>query len=137
MLHVDLHRLADTLKSEDRPTVDVDGQVISCVVAFQTAQSQTTLFLLAPDQHIPAHTHNSIDDIFFGLEGTGRIRTWDAAGQSQDWDVKPGTMVVVPPETPHEVFCAGAEFCYLLLQTPKDRYDNIPYLPQIEVGVEC
>lgn len=133
---VNLYRLADTLKSDDHPTVDVDGQVISCVVAYQTVQSQATLFRLIPDQHIPAHTHNSIDDIFFGVEGMGRIRTWNAGGQWEDRDIKPGTMVFIPPKTPHEVFCAGADFCYLLLQTPKEQYDNIPYLPHSGVAVE-
>lgn len=125
--HIDLQQLAETFKSEGQPTIEVEGQVISCIMVFQTSQSQAALFLLRSGQHIPAHTHSSIDDIFFGVRGRGRIRTWNTEGGPDDRHVEAGTLVVVPPETPHEVYCVGDEFCYLLLQSPKEQYDNIPY----------
>ncbi len=125
--HIDLQQLAETLRSDGHPAIDVEGQAIPCVTAFKTIQSQAALFLLRPGQHIPAHTHTSIDDIFFGVEGRGRIRTWNAGGQPEDRHVEPGTLLAIPPETPHEVSCADDEFCYLLLQAPREQYDNISY----------
>ncbi|GEM_PF-2089510 len=107
--------------------IEVEGQQIARTVLFETAQSQAAVFRLGPGQRIPAHTHSAIDDIFFCVGGQGRIRVWDADGAPHDHAIAPGVVFVVPPETPHEVSCAGGEFCYVLLQAPKERYDNRRY----------
>lgn len=109
------------------PVIEVDGQRITGSVLFETSQSQAAVFRLGPGQRIPAHTHSAIDDIFFCVRGAGHIRIWDAAGTPRDHPIAPGTVFVVPPETPHEVSCAGREFCYVLLQAPKEQYDNHRY----------
>ncbi len=109
--------------------VNVAGQQIACSSLFDTPRCEAALFRLRPGQLIPAHTHAAIDDVFFGLRGRGRIRTWDARGVPHEHPVEAGTMVLVEPETPHEVACAGDEFCYILLQTPKDRGDHHAYRP--------
>lgn len=126
---VDLQQLTQTLEGEGHPTIEVEGQEIACISAFESGESQAALFLLGPGQRIPAHTHSAIDDIFFGVKGQGRIRTWNPGGETEDHRVGPGTLIVVTPETPHEVSCTGDEFCYLLLQAPRERYDNLPYQP--------
>jgi hypothetical protein len=95
---VNLMQLAGTLDAEDHPFIEVEGQEVACVTAFETAGSQAALFRLLAGQRIPAHTHSAIDDIFFGVRGTA-----------------------------HEVSCAGDEFCYILLQAPREHYDNLPY----------
>ena len=61
------------------------------------------------------------------MRGRGRIRTWDASGKAADRVVEAGSVVVIEPGTPHEVSCAGDEFCYVLTQSPKDEYDNVSY----------
>jgi quercetin dioxygenase-like cupin family protein len=124
---VNLMQLAGTLDAEDHPFIEVEGQEVACVTAFETAGSQAALFRLLAGQRIPAHTHSAIDDIFFGVRGTGRIRIWRDGGETEDHQVEAGTLVVVTPETPHEVSCAGDEFCYILLQAPREHYDNLPY----------
>jgi quercetin dioxygenase-like cupin family protein len=105
-------------------TIDVAGQRIAYAPLFETQRSQAAVFRLLEGQRIPAHTHSAIDDIFFGVRGRGRIRTWDGHGAARDQAVGPGMVVLVEPETPHEVSCAGDDFCYVLLQAPKERYDS-------------
>ncbi|HKV46253.1 MAG TPA: cupin domain-containing protein [bacterium] len=122
----DLNQAADRL-ARGGPTIDVEGQQIACAPLFETARSQAALFRLRPGQRIPAHRHSAIDDIFFCIRGRGRIRTWDAGGAAVDHPVEPGAVFLVQPETPHEVACAGDEFCYVLLQAPKELYDSHAY----------
>ncbi len=126
MSQFDLNQAVERLKKEG-PTIDVEGQQIACAVLFETSRSQAALFWLRPGQRIPAHTHSFIDDVFFCVRGHGRIRTWDADGAAQDYPVEPGTVFLVEPETPHEVSCLEGEFCYVLLQAPRERYDSHHY----------
>ena len=100
--------------------IDVEGQRIACATLFETSRSRAAIFRLRPGQRIPAHTHSSIDDVFFCVRGVGRIRTWA---------VEPGMVFLVEPGTPHEVSCAGDEFCYVLLQAPAEQYDSRHYTP--------
>jgi quercetin dioxygenase-like cupin family protein len=109
--------------------IDVEGQRIACATLFETSRSRAAIFRLRPGQRIPAHTHSSIDDVFFCVRGVGRIRTWDTGGVPHDHAVEPGMVFLVEPGTPHEVSCAGDEFCYVLLQAPAEQYDSRHYTP--------
>ncbi|HLY24601.1 MAG TPA: cupin domain-containing protein [bacterium] len=122
----DLRQAVASLEEEGR-TIEVAGQRIACATLFETSRSQASVFRLRAGQRIPAHTHSAIDDIFFGVRGRGRIRTWDEHGAARDQALDPGTVVLVEPETPHEVSCAEDEVCYVLLQAPKERYDSHHY----------
>ncbi len=123
----DLNALMELLDSGSVPPVEVDGQPILCVSVYETARSQAEMYLLRPGQRIPPHKHSAIDDVFVGMRGRGRIRTWDAAGKPVDHTIDAGSVLVVEPGNPHEVSCAGDEFCYVLTQSPKDEYDNVSY----------
>ena len=124
-----LRQAVERLEREGGPTIDVAGQQIACATLFETSRSQAAVFRLRPGQRIPAHTHSHIDDIFFCIGGRGRIRTWDADGTAHDHPIEPDTLFLVRPETPHEVSCAGDEFCYVLVQAPKEQYDSHHYAP--------
>jgi len=100
---------------------------IAFVPLFETARSRARLYRLRPGQRIPAHTHNFIDDIFYCVRGEGRIRTWDSGETVRDHSIEPGTVFLVEPETPHEVSCQGDEFCFVILQTPRERYDFVAH----------
>jgi len=126
MAFFDLRQTLASLEAGGR-SIDVAGQQISCATLFETSRSQAAVFRLRAGQRIPAHTHSAIDDIFFGVRGRGRIRTWDEHGAARDQALEPGTVVLVEPETPHEVSCAEDEVCYVLLQAPKERYDSHHY----------
>ena len=123
----ELDSLVDLLHSGSVAPVDVNGQPILCVSVYETARSQAEIYLLRPGQRIPPHMHSAIDDVFVGVRGRGRIRTWDAAGEPIDHIINAGTVLVVEPGNPHEVSCAGDEFCYVLTQSPKEQYDSVSY----------
>jgi hypothetical protein len=67
------------------------------------------------------------DGVGVGVRGRGRIRTWDPAGSAVDHLIEAGSVLVVEPGNPHEVSCAGDEFCYVLTQSPKEQYDSVSY----------
>jgi quercetin dioxygenase-like cupin family protein len=123
----DLNTLLKMLTSGSVEPVEVDGQPILCVSVYETPRSQAEMYLLSPGQRIPAHQHTGIDDVFVGMRGRGRIRTWDAGGKSVDHMIEAGSVLVVEPGNPHEVSCAGEEFCYVLTQSPKEQYDSLSY----------
>jgi quercetin dioxygenase-like cupin family protein len=123
----ELNALVDLLDSGAVAPVEVDGQPILCVSVYETARSQAEMYLLRPGQRIPPHKHSAIDDVFVGVRGRGRIRTWDAAGNPLDHMIDAGTVLVVEPGNPHEVSCVGDEFCYVLTQSPKEQYDSVSY----------
>jgi quercetin dioxygenase-like cupin family protein len=123
----ELNALVDLLDSGGVAPVEVDGQPILCVSVYETARSQAEMYLLRPGQRIPPHKHSAIDDVFVGVRGRGRIRTWDAAGKPLDHMIDAGTVLVVEPGNPHEVSCAGDDFCYVLTQSPKEQYDSVIY----------
>jgi len=123
----DLNALVDQLRSGDVPAVEVAGQPIRCVPVYETARSQAELYLLRSGQRIPAHQHSAIDDVFLGVQGRGRIRTWDAHRRHVNHTTEPGSVLVVEPGNPHEVWCDSDEFCYVLTQSPKDEYDSVSY----------
>ncbi|TAN31800.1 cupin domain-containing protein [bacterium] len=123
----DLNALVDRLLAGGGTAVDVEGQPILFLPVYETPRSQAELYLLRSGQRIPAHRHSAIDDVFVGVRGRGRVRVWDADGKHEDHTVEPGSVVVVEPGSPHEVSCAGEEFCYVLTQSPKEAYDSVSY----------
>ncbi len=123
----DLNALVRLLDSGGVAPGEVHGQPILCVSVYETSRSQAEMYLLRPGQRIPAHRHSAIDDVFVGIRGRGRIRTWDRAGKPVDHTIEAGSVLVVEPGNPHEVSCLGDEFCYVLTQSPKDEYDNVSY----------
>ena len=124
----DLNGLVELLDSGGVAPVEVDGQQILCVTVYETARSQAEMYLLRPGQRIPPHKHSAIDDVFVGVRGLGRIRTWDPASRAVDHLIEAGSVLVVEPGNPHEVSCAGDDFCYVLTQSPKEQYDSVSYL---------
>ena len=119
----DLNALVGRLRSGEVSPVEVAGQPILCLPVYETARSQSELYLLRGGQKIPAHQHSAIDDVFVGIAGRGNIRIWDAHGKHADHAIQSGWVLVVEPGTPHEVSCDGDEFCYVLTQSPKEHYD--------------
>jgi quercetin dioxygenase-like cupin family protein len=124
---LDLVELVERSAREGGPAIEIEGQMITCHPAFETPRTQAALFRLQAGQRIPAHMHSAVDDIFFGVRGTGRIRIWDSTGGTQEHRLEAGTLIVVTPETPHEVSCVGDEVWYVLVQAPKALYDNMAY----------
>jgi quercetin dioxygenase-like cupin family protein len=122
-----LNDLADELAAGAVAPIMVDGQPILCVSVYETPRSQAEMYLLKAGQRIPAHKHSAIDDVFLCVRGRGQIRTWDVSGKATERIAEAGSVVVIEPGTPHEVSCAGDEFCYVLTQSPKEQYDSVSY----------
>ena len=96
----DLNALVHLLESGGVAPVEVDGQQILCVSVYETSRSQAEMYLLRSGQRIPPHKHSAIDDVFVGMRGRGRIRTWDGAGKPVDHTIEAGSVLVVEPGHP-------------------------------------
>lgn len=127
-----LNEMAERLSSYDAPHVEVAGQRVSSIRVFETARTQSELWRLTPGQHIPPHQHSGIDDVFFCIRGEGTVRTWDADGRVVEHALLPGSVILVEPNTPHEVSCSADDLCYVLLQAPKELYDVAEYKTESE-----
>ena len=66
----------------------------------------------------PAHAHLVNEEMFFIIEGSGRLRLGD-----ETWPLKAGDVVAVPPgpDTPHQILNDGeAELKYLCISTMEE-----------------
>lgn len=122
----DLETLARSLADATAGrSIDVAGQNVRIHEVFTTDLTQAVLYSLRTGQTIPRHHHTGIDDVFLGVRGHGRIRTWPESGEVVEIVVAPGCIHAVTPGTVHEVVSDSDEFAYLLLQAPKEDYDLV------------
>ncbi|MBI4082861.1 MAG: cupin domain-containing protein [Candidatus Lambdaproteobacteria bacterium] len=76
---------------------------------------------------IPWHTHTTITDTFFCLEGTVSIELLGPTGRAL---LTPGQSHVVPPNQPHEVTPHGPARCRFILVQGMGKYDRQPVDPK-------
>jgi mannose-6-phosphate isomerase-like protein (cupin superfamily) len=66
--------------------------------------SEVFIVVLEPGQAPPLHVHDDTEQIFYVMEGEGRLQI----GESEErLPVKPGDIVRIPPHTYHRIFCEG------------------------------
>jgi mannose-6-phosphate isomerase-like protein (cupin superfamily) len=68
--------------------------------------SEVFIVVLEPGEAPPLHVHHDMEQIFYMLEGTGVLRI----GETPDeYPVKPGDLVRIPPHTYHKITCTGSQ----------------------------
>lgn len=72
----------------------------------QAQTSEVFVVVLAPGEAPPRHKHDDTEQVFFVMNGAGRL--W-IEGEPQEFPVRPGDVVRVPPKTYHRIFCEGSE----------------------------
>lgn len=81
----------------------------------QAASSEVFIVVLAPGEAPPLHQHDDTEQIFYVLEGEGRL---EIGKNGEVFAVKPGDVVRIPPETPHRIHCVGnASLKYLAVDS--------------------
>ena len=81
---------------------------------------------LSPSQKVPWHTHSSVSDTFYVLEGEMRLFLQEPKEQV---NLKPGEVYVVRPKRPHLVTNGGAKSLTFLVLQGVGEYDFVPLLP--------
>jgi quercetin dioxygenase-like cupin family protein len=73
----------------------------------RTEATTTEVFVvvLEPGEAPPLHQHDDTEQIFYIMEGSGMLTIGDPA---QQFDVKPGDVVRIPPHTLHSIKCAAS-----------------------------
>ncbi len=78
---------------------------------------------IAPDQKVPWHTHNNVQDTFYVLEGELRLFLREP---KEEVRLKPGETYSVRPRRPHLVTNGGATSATFLVLQGIGEYDYVP-----------
>lgn len=70
----------------------------------ESAASEVFMVVLAPGEAPPLHQHDDTEQVFYIIEGQGRL---EAGSPPASFDVRPGNVVRVPVGTPHRIHCLG------------------------------
>jgi len=70
----------------------------------EAATTEVFIVVLEPGEAPPLHQHEDAEQIFYIMEGSGTLTIGDPA---QQFDVKPGDVVRIPPCALHSIQCAG------------------------------
>ena len=87
--------------------------------------SEVFIVVIRPGGAPPLHQHDDTEQIFYILEGRGRL---EIGGESEDFPVEPGDVVRIPPATLHTIHCLGTiDLRYLAIDCfPGSRPDAEP-----------
>lgn len=69
------------------------------------AASEVFIVIIEPGKAPPLHIHDDTEQIFFVLEGSGRL---EIGKDGDEYAVKPGDVVRIPPSTWHAIHCESA-----------------------------
>jgi len=70
----------------------------------QASASEVFIVVISPGGAPPLHQHDDTEQIFYILEGRGRL---EIGGESEEFLVEPGDVVRIPPATLHAIHCIG------------------------------
>jgi mannose-6-phosphate isomerase-like protein (cupin superfamily) len=70
----------------------------------ECAASEVFVVVLEPGEAPPMHKHDDTEQVFYVLEGAGRL---EIGPDARPFEVKPGDVVRVPPSTLHRIHCTG------------------------------
>ena len=70
------------------------------------SRSEVFIVVLEPGESPPLHRHDDTEQIFFVLEGEGRLRVGD---EVREFRVEAGDVVRIPPSTLHTVEAVGPQ----------------------------
>lgn len=79
----------------------------------EAAASEVFISIMEPGEAPPMHVHHDTEQVFYVLEGVGRL---EIEGEAEGQEVRPGHLVRVPPGTYHRVWCiSGTPLRYLVV----------------------
>ena len=80
----------------------------------QATASEVFIVVISPGGAPPLHQHDDTEQIFYVLEGRGRL---EIGAESEEFLVEPGDVVRIPPATLHRIHCLGPAICAIWLLT--------------------
>ncbi len=70
----------------------------------QATSSEVFIVELAPGEAPPLHQHHDTEQIFYVMEGAGRL---EIGAELKPFEVAAGDLVRIPPSTLHRIHCLG------------------------------
>ena len=70
----------------------------------RASASEVFIVVIRPGGAPPLHQHDDTEQIFYVLEGRGRLEIGE---ESEEFLVEPGDVVRIPPGTLHTIHCLG------------------------------
>jgi mannose-6-phosphate isomerase-like protein (cupin superfamily) len=91
----------------------------------EASGSEVFIVVVSPGQAAPLHQHGDFEQIFYVLEGHGRL---EIGPGDEEYPIHPGDVVRVPLSTLHRIHCLGeTPLRYLAVDCfPKGRPDAEP-----------
>ncbi len=91
----------------------------------KATSSEVFIVVLSPGESPPLHQHDDTEQIFYVLEGYGRL---EIGAEGEAYPVSPGDVVRIPPSTLHTIHCLGdTSLRYLTIDCfPAGRPDAEP-----------
>jgi len=73
----------------------------------QAATSEVFFSIMEPGEAPPLHQHDDTEQVFYVLEGKGRLEVGGEPGHPnhQAFELLPGDIARIPPSTPHRAWC--------------------------------
>ncbi len=68
----------------------------------EATASEVFISVMEPGEAPPMHVHHDTEQVFYVLEGVGRL---EIQGEAAPTEVRPGHVVRIPPGTFHRVWC--------------------------------
>ncbi len=78
--------------------------------------SEVFMVVLEPGEAPPLHKHDDTEQVFYMLEGTGRL-TVGEGDQQEIFEVKPTQVIILPPAKPHSIEAVGGSVKYLCVDS--------------------
>lgn len=75
----------------------------------EATTSEVFVSIMEPGEAPPLHQHDDTEQVFYLLQGRGRLEVGGEPGHPDHraFEVGPGDVVRIPPSTPHRVWCLG------------------------------
>jgi mannose-6-phosphate isomerase-like protein (cupin superfamily) len=70
----------------------------------EATASEAFIAIMEPGEAPPMHVHHDTEQVFYVLEGLGRL---EVEGEADGFPVAPGDLVRIPPGKPHRVWCVS------------------------------
>ena len=107
-----------------------DGSTIRELMAYRNAAVQRMSLAeasLPPDGKTACHAHPHAEEIYYFLQGTGRVLVGDIF-----YEVKPGDSILHPPGVRHQTWNTGNEtMVFLCVCVPAYEHEDTVILPNV------
>tara|TARA_X000001036_G_C20276418_1_gene642536 strand:+ start:310 stop:651 length:342 start_codon:yes stop_codon:yes gene_type:complete len=104
-MKLDIKNIGGKTVKEDTRYIVKDNKLLKNLVLSSTN--------LMPNKSTTGHAHQGQEEVYYFVEGWGTMELIDTNGQVSDYEVKPGSVILIEDGYFHRVH-AGSDGCYFV-----------------------